>query len=296
MIVPLASARRWTCLPAAARWLTCAAAIALCLTLAARAAAQSADALPQLTQPVNDFATVIDGASAAELDRMIRALQRSTGDVVVVATVPTYQPFGSIDDYAVKLFENHGRGIGSKEAGNGVLVLLAVNDRKARIEVGYGLEGAITDGYSGETIRQYMAPYFRDGRYGEGLKAAVARLIGRIAEERKTTVTDVEAPARPEPARRERRSGPPLFFYLVLAWIGYQVISGIIGSFTGGGRRRRRRWGSGWSGWTGGVGPFGGSSGGWGGGGWSGGGGGGGGGWGGFSGGSSGGGGASGSW
>ena len=63
-----------------------------------------------LTAPVNDFANVIDAASASELDRRIRALQAATGDVVVVATVPTFQPYGDIDEYAVKMFENGGAG------------------------------------------------------------------------------------------------------------------------------------------------------------------------------------------
>ena len=61
---------------------------------------------PALTQPVNDFAHIIDDQSRAELDRRIRALQQTTGDVLVVATVPTYQPYADIDEYAVKMFEN----------------------------------------------------------------------------------------------------------------------------------------------------------------------------------------------
>ena len=70
--------------------------------------------LPQLTRPVNDFAGVVDASSAAEMDRRIRALQAATGDTVVVATVRTFKPYGSIEEYAVKLFENGGRGIGER--------------------------------------------------------------------------------------------------------------------------------------------------------------------------------------
>ena len=77
----------------------------------------SVDSLPELTEPVNDFAHVIDPASAAEMERMIRALQEKTGDVVVVATVPTIEPYGTSKEYAVKLFENHGRGIGAEGQG-----------------------------------------------------------------------------------------------------------------------------------------------------------------------------------
>ena len=141
--------------------------------------AQSRESLAELTQPVNDFAHVIDPSSAAEIDRISRALLAATGDTVVVATVETFQPYGDIAEMAVKMFENHGRGIGDKDKDNGLLVLIAIKETGVRIEVGYGLEPWITDGYAGETIRQVMAPEFRAGRYGAGLRAGVQRLVGR---------------------------------------------------------------------------------------------------------------------
>src|SRR6185312_14476783 len=64
---------------------------------------------PELTQPVNDFANVIDTQSAQTMEAMIRSLQQASGDVVVVATVPTFKPYGDIREYAVKMFENRGR-------------------------------------------------------------------------------------------------------------------------------------------------------------------------------------------
>src|SRR5262249_49099428 len=89
-------------------------------------------ALPKLTAPVNDLAHVIDAASAAEMDKRINALQKASGDAVVVATVPTMAPYSTIEEYAVKLFEQ--AGIGSRSKDNGLLVVLAVDDRKIRIE------------------------------------------------------------------------------------------------------------------------------------------------------------------
>ena len=109
--------------------------------------------LPELTQPVNDFAHVIDASSAAALEEMIRSLKNASGDVVVVATVQTIAPYGDIREYANKLFENHGRGIGDKGKDNGLLILLAVNERKVWVEVGYTLEQWVTDGFAGETSR-----------------------------------------------------------------------------------------------------------------------------------------------
>ena len=237
--------------------------------------------LPELTEPVNDFAHVIDASSAASMDRMIRALKAATGDVVVVATVPDIDGYGDIQEYANKLFENHGRGIGEKGKDNGLLILLALKERKVWIEVGYTLEQWITDGFSGETSREYMVPSFRNGQYGAGLRAGTERIIGRIAQGRGVTLRDVQVPRE-----RPRQTEAPFPFWLpFLVFIIILIVSRIGG---GPGSSVRR---GGWSGWSSGVGPFGG---GWGGGGGFGGGGGGG--FGGFGGGSSGGGGGGASW
>jgi uncharacterized protein len=243
---------------------------------------------PALTDTVNDFAGVIDAGSRAELDKRIRALKAATGDVLVVATVRTFQPYGSIEEYAVKMFENGGRGVGEKGKDNGLLLLVAVDDRKVKFEVGYDLEGIIPDGYAGQTIREAITPAFRRGAYGEGLLAASTRLINRIGEQRGVTIADV--PVQQAAPVRRRSSFPWFLIFWILVML--------IGSSRGNRRRRRRYWGSGpWSNWTGGAGSFGGGGFGSSGGSFGGGGGGfGGGGFGGFGGGRSGGGGASGSW
>jgi uncharacterized protein len=245
---------------------------------------------PALTQPVNDFADVINAESERDMDRRIRALQQATGDVVVVATVRTFQPYATIEEYAVKMFENGGRGIGQKGKDNGALIVLAVDDRRARIEVGYDLEEFITDGYAGDVIRQAMTPEFRNGNYGRGLLAGATTIINRVADRRGVTLQNVPRPTVRAPVRMPTRI--PGWLILVLLWF-------LLMAFTGRRRRRRRRWGGPWSGWNSGVGPFGGGTfgGGFGGFGRGGGfGGGGGGGFGGFGGGRSGGGGASGGW
>ena len=78
--------------------------------------------------------------------------------------MPTIEPYGDIREYAVKLFENHGRGIGDKGKDNGLLILLAVKERRVWVEVGYALEQWITDGFAGETSRDDMVPEFRQRR------------------------------------------------------------------------------------------------------------------------------------
>jgi uncharacterized protein len=243
--------------------------------------------LPTLTdRPVNDFAGVIDGAQASSIEAMCRELKQKTGDTVFVVTVKTIAPWGDIREYAVKLFEK--QGLGERGKDNGLLVLLALDERRVWVEVGYGLEPYITDGFAGETSRQVMTPFFRQGDYGGGLQAGVARLVGRIAEARKIEINGAPPPSAP----RHAPSLPPnaLFILFVLVFVGIRVLSSI--SRFGG---RRGRWGrrSGWSGWNSGVGPFGGGGFG---GGFGGFGGGGGGGFGGFGGGRSGGGGGGASW
>jgi len=150
---------------------------------------------PALTQPVNDFANVIDGASARTLEETILSLERASGDAVVVATVETFKPdYADLEEYAVEMFENRGRGIGQKGKDNGLLVVVAVRDREVRIEVGYELEQFVTDGFAGQVSRLDMVPSFRRGQYGEGLVAGVSRLVDRIAEGRGVQLSDRPAP------------------------------------------------------------------------------------------------------
>lgn len=247
-------------------------------------AAASVQELPELTQPINDFAHVIDSAHAESMDRIIRALQSATGDVVIVATIETFAPFGSLEEYTNKLFENHGRGVGEKGKDNGILITVAVKEHKVWIEVGYGLEPYVTDGFAGETSRLYMIPEFRQNNYGAGLEAGLQRIVGRIAQARNVTVDGVPQVA-PQP--RHRSSGGPsaVGILFMIVFVIFSIVTSLLRSTRG-----PRRWGRGpWSGWTGGIGSFGGGGG-------FGGFGGGGGGFGGFGGGGSGGGGGGGGW
>ena len=169
-----------------------------------------------------------------------------------------------------------------------MLILLALKERAVWVEVGYDLEQWITDGFAGETSRVVMAPHFRAGDYGAGLRAGTARIVARIAQGRNVTLEGV-------PVQREPQGStdtPIPFSVMIMVFFAILMLSRL-----GRGQRKGvRRWGrGGWSGWSSGVGPFGG---GWGGGFGGGGGGGGGfgGGFGGFGGGRSGGGGGGASW
>lgn len=270
------------------RWLRVLA--AALLTFFAATAALHAQDLPELTQPVNDLAHVIDGPHMESMDRTIRALHAATGDVVIVATVESFAPYGSIEQYANTLFENHGRGIGEKGKDNGLLITLAVKEHRVWIEVGYGLEQFITDGFAGETSRLYMIPEFRRGDYGAGLEAGVQRIVSRLAEARGVTLEGVPRAAEQPRAHRSNNGASALaIIVFVVFFLFVSILRSAVRVSSG-----PRRWGRGpWSGWNSGVGPFGG---GWGGFGGGFGGFGGGGGFGGFGGGASGGGGGGGGW
>jgi len=230
---------------------------ALLLILVLLAVPTWAQNLPELTAPVNDFAHVIDAQSAAGIERLSRSLKAAGGDVVVVATVDTIEPYGDIREYATKLFENGGRGIGEKGKNNGVLILLALKQRKVRIEVGYGLEEWITDRFAGETSRLYMAPEFRNGAYGTGLLVGTARVAGRIAKGKHLKL-DVEVPQDDDEQPEGRSSSFPLWLPIAI-FIALLVVSRIGGGPGAG----LLLWGLGpWSRWSSGVGPFGGGRGG----------------------------------
>lgn len=199
-----------------------------------------------------------------------------------MATIPSLDG-AVIEDVAVKTFERWG--LGQKGTNNGVLLLIAVKDHRARIEVGYGLEDKLTDALSRRILETHLFPALRGGDWDGGVTATVDAIVA---------VTQGTYVAKAPPPRRRGSS-----WWVPLIPFGILVIFIIIASqsgrgISGRGRRNVFRTGPFW--WGGGG--FGGGGGGWGGGGWSGGGGGGGGGFGGFSGGGgmSGGGGASGSW
>jgi uncharacterized protein len=217
--------------------------VAVAMCVATAAAAQPAP--PELTAAVNDFANVIDRDHERQISDLVERLKAAATDVIVVATIKTFQPWPDIQSYTVKMFENHGKGIGVKGKDNGVLILLAVDDRTVRVEPGYGLEGVITDGFSGEVSRDTMRPYFRDGNYGEGLLAGVTRIAQRIAQDR-----NVDLGIAPQEERRSSRRGGsmPLIVWIILFIIVMRAIRRGGGGPRGGLRRR--------GGWSSGVGPF----------------------------------------
>ena len=127
-----------------------------------------------------DDANMVEPEDREKILAMGRDLDRATKAQVVVVTM-TSLGSDSIENYANRLFRKWG--IGDRTKNNGVLLLIAKEDRKFRIEVGYGLEGALTDSLTGQIQDQYMIPYFRKGIYEEGIARGYEALALRIAKE-----------------------------------------------------------------------------------------------------------------
>jgi uncharacterized protein len=211
----------------------------LVCTSASAAAAYAQSAPPALSAPVNDFAGVLDTKAAAAIDRLIRQLQTASGDVLVVATIRTFRPEADLRTYANRMFENRGRGIGAKGRDNGLLILLAIEDREVWIEVGYDLEAIVTDGFAGETSRNTMVPFFRSGDYGAGLLAGATRLAQRIASARGVALDGV---AVPQPSPADDEGGFPIVLAIFVAIMIINALRGLGRGLAGGRVTRRRRW------------------------------------------------------
>ena len=260
------------------RWL------AICLLAAAGLCGQDFSTLQPQGGYVSDFAGKVDPGARQQLELYCTRLELATGVQMALVTVDTLNGT-PIEDATNTLFRRWG--IGKRGKDEGVLLLLAVNDKKDRIEVGYGLEPILPDGFVGGALRA-MRPFLQQQNYGQGLLAAANEMGGRIAEAKGVTLdTAPRRRSRPAPSRS---GGIPW----TLIIIGLVVLFSLFNR--GGGR------GGGGGGFLTGMllgNLMGGSRGGWGGGGGFGGsdsGGGGGGGFGGFGGGDSGGGGASSDW
>jgi uncharacterized protein len=269
--------------------------VVLLVAIAAPAAAQT---FPALTGRVVDAANLLSPQQEQQLTQQLAALERASSRQLVVATVPSLED-RPIEDYGYQLGRHWG--LGQRGANNGTILLIAPNERRVRVEVGYGLEPILTDAFTNRVIDEQIVPRFRENDMAGGIMAGTAALVEQLgAPPEQAEQRAVQAAER----QRSRGSGGGgsfiglVFVGIVLLFILVPLIRRGRRGRRYGTRGRRRGWGGApvllWGGGGGGWGPGGG----WGsgGGGW--GGGGGGGDFGGFSGGggSFGGGGASGSW
>lgn len=152
--------------------------------------AAAAQGLPKPAGRITDLANVIDAGTEADLDRRIDQLEQKTSAEIAVVTVPSLDG-APVEDYAVRLFKDWG--VGQAKQDNGVLVLVAPNEREMRIEVGYGLEGVLPDGLAGQIIREQFIPRFRDDDYNGGIRDGVARVIEVVERQQVLTAEEIAA-------------------------------------------------------------------------------------------------------
>jgi len=214
---------------------------------------------------VNDFAGIMNSSNRQQLESILSEFKDKTGIEIVVVTV---RDMGGLDEntYAVELFKEWG--IGSKERNDGLLILVAEQERRLRIEVGYGLEHIITDGTAGEIRDRYMTPYLKNNDWDSGITQGALAAASIIAEDRGVRLEDLitgkVSRQVPVSSRSPRSKGSPLslifmiivFFLLLRSRFGRTLLLGMfLGSMLGG--RRRGYYGGGFSGgFSGGGGGF----------------------------------------
>jgi uncharacterized protein len=208
---------------------------------------------------VTDRAGLLSPAARSDLETLLRAFEEKTSNQVVVVTFPSLEG-NSLEDFSMRLAEAWKAGQKNKD--NGVIFLIFKDDRKIRIEVGYGLEGVLTDALSGQIISQIVAPYFRKGDYSGGILAGTDAIL---------KATQGEFKGSPK-GNRPNSAGKMIFLFSIIFL--FQLLARKNSSTLGGRRGRGAffvpmgggfRSGGGFGGFSGGGGGFGGggASGGW---------------------------------
>ena len=184
--------------------------------------AQQLVAVPPLTARVIDQTGTLSAAKQADLESRLADLERRKGSQIVVLLVATVRP-EVIEQFSIRVVDAWK--LGRKKPDDGVLLLVAKDDREVRIEVGYGLEGAIPDAIASRIISDYLKPRFRAGDYAGGISAAVDRLIGLVEGE------PLPAPEPVQPSGGDLGNLFPMIFILSL-FVG-NVLRRVLGHLPG---------------------------------------------------------------
>jgi len=199
------------------------------LGLGLSAAAQALQAIPKLSARVTDLTGTLTAEQQNALEQRLAAFEAAKGSQIAVLIVPTTQP-EAIEQYSIRVVEQWklGRGtVNGKRVDDGALLIIAKDDHRVRIEVGYGLEGVLTDAMSNRIISETIAPAFREGNYYGGIDGGLDQMMKLI---------DGEPLPPPEHEWQGGRhgTGPGLFPTLLFAvLIGSVVLRGIFGRTLG---------------------------------------------------------------
>lgn len=222
--------------------------------------------VPPLNGPVNDYAHIFTASETKELNAYLYSIDRQSDLQIAVLTIPSLEG-ESLEDYSIRVAEKWQ--IGQKGKDSGVILIIAAQDRKLRIEVGYGLEDRITDAQSSRIIRSVIAPQFKRQEYGKGVLLGIKSLVGLALQDESLINEAVK-----ESGRQDDGSIPlPLIIFLIIIFLlGSRFMPGglfwpllFLLSGRGGGYAGRRGGGGFSGGFSGGGGRFGGggSSGSW---------------------------------
>lgn len=190
-------------------------ALGVLLLAAASAPAQQQAAIPSLDSPVVDTTGTLEAGRKQALQQQAYALQQRKGSQLQVLIVPSTQP-ETIEQYAIRSFDQWR--LGRSGVDDGLLLLVAMDDHRVRIEPGRGLEGAIPDAIANRVIQEYLVPKFREGDFGGGISDATAALVKLIDGE------SLPPPMVGGSRGDERASG-------LASFIGPILIGLIVGSF-----------------------------------------------------------------
>ena len=175
--------------------------------------AYAALTFPPLTGRVVDDAGVLSSDTQQRLTALLAEHEQQTGNQVVVVTLKSLEGT-SIEDYGYQL--GRAWGIGKKGKDNGVLVIVAPNEHKTRIEVGYGLEGTLTDAQSALIIQDVMLPFFRKGDYDSGVLAGTVDVLRALGGKPSNIDSIPQPPVQEQPSHS---GGVPIIFIIIVLWI-----------------------------------------------------------------------------
>ncbi|MBU3159291.1 TPM domain-containing protein [Clostridium frigoris] len=185
---------------------------------------------PTQLKYVNDYAKVLDNKSIQYILSVGRELEAKTGAQATVVVINSLKDV-PIETYATGIFREWG--IGKKDKNNGLLILLSVKERQWRVEVGTGLEGAVTDIYSSRVMNDYAVPKFKQNQYGEGLRASYSVIVGSIAKEYNVKLDkNVNIPKQVQTQNIPRKgNGIVLIGFIVLILLDFILNRGRITKF-----------------------------------------------------------------
>ncbi len=177
--------------------------------------AQSVEVPPRPKGRISDYTGTLNPSELRDLENVLAEFERQTTNQIAVLLIPTLSG-DSLEDYSIRLAEKWR--IGQEGRDNGVILLIVKQDRKIRIEVGYGLEGVLPDSLAGDIIRQVIAPHFRQGQFYQGIRNGVGAIIA---------ATKVEYKAAPR--RKPRGSIISWFWPLFLLFVFLSSLTRIFG-------------------------------------------------------------------